>query len=374
MDINENIIVKPKTIKKKVAKKKEISQNEDLIENYISLIYKKCEQNVPQIKKQEKIDTSETLYIPKTHEYNIIFKYKYGIDQLKSILKAYKLKVGGNKNELINRIFCYLRLSTFIVKIQKLFRGNLQRKFNNLHGPAILKRELCTNTTDFFTMEELNEISPRQFFSYRDVDGHIYGFDIVSLYNLISKTGGEIKNPYNRALIPNEVKENMKTLVRIGKIIKQKVEIDIKDDTVELSLQKMIELRTVDLFQKIDMLGNYSNPAWFLSLNRLQLVKLIRELTDIWNYRASITNETKRAICPPHGNPFINVSSFYLMNEPEIDNIRKIILEVFEKLLNPLATDDNKSLGAIYILGSITLVNTSAANALPWLYQTFAYF
>ena len=371
MDINENIIVKPKTIKKKVIKN--TNQNEELIDNYISIIYKKCEQNIPQIKKQEKVDNSESLYIPKTNEYDMIFKYKYSVDQLKSISKSYKLKVGGNKNELINRIFCYLRLSTFIVKIQKIFRGNLQRKFNNLHGPAFLKRELCTNNTDFFTMEELNEIKMRQFFSYKDVDGHIYGFDIVSLYNLICKTDGDIKNPYNRALIPEIVKENIKTLVRIGKIIKQKVEIDIKDDTAELSLHKTIELRTVDLFQKIDMLGNYSNPTWFLSLNRLQLVKLIRELTDIWNYRASITNETKRAICPPHGNPFINVSSFYLMNESDIDNVRKVILEVFEKFINPLATTDSQMLGAIYILGSITLVNSSAANALPWLYQTFVY-
>ncbi len=377
--LNDNFVVPIQNIKKKTTKKVKKNQHNDDIDDYLSIIHKKCEQLVPQVKKQMKVefcDEDGPIYVPKINEYEMIYKYKYSIDQLKTISKSYKLKVGGNKNELINRIFCYLKLSSQIIFIQKIFRGHLQRKFNKLHGPAILKREICTNTTDFFTMDELTDIDPVQFFSYKDVDGRVYGFDIISLYNLISKTekNGESKNPYNRASIPDVVKDDIKSLVRIGKIINQRVEIEIKDNINELSLQKSIEMRTVDLFQRIDMLGNYSNPVWFLSLNRMQLVKTVRELIDIWDYRAQITNEVKRAICPPNGDPFSNMYIPYLMNENDIDKVRKVVLEVFEKLLNPAATDDNKSLGAIYILGSLTLVNSSAASALPWLYQTFSHF
>ena len=42
-----------------------------------------------------------------------------------------------------------------------------------------------------------------------------------------------------------------------------------------------------------------------------------------------------------------------------------------EKLLNNEQTNDNKSLGAYYILGALTLVNIDASNSLPWLYQSF---
>lgn len=374
--LNDNFVIPVQGIKKKTTKKvKKNTIKQANTDDYMAEIYKKCEQTAPQFKKQLKIEDEDDCFVPKINEYEMVYKYKYSIDQLKNILKSYKLKVGGNKNELINRIFCYLKLSSKIIFIQKIFRGHLQRKFNKLHGPAVLKREICTNSTDFFTMDELADIDPLQFFSYKDVDGRVYGFDIISLYNLISKTEkGESRNPYNRAPIPDTVKHDIKSLVRIGKIINQRVEIEIKDNINELSLQKSIELRTVDLFQKIDMLGNYSNPVWFLSLNRMQLVKTVRELIDIWDYRAQITNEVKRAICPPNGDPFSNMHIPYLMNENDIDKVRKVVLEVFEKLLNPAATNDNKSLGAIYILGSLTLVNSSAASALPWLYQTFSHF
>ena len=35
---------------------------------------------------------------------------------------------------------------------------------------------------------------------------------------------------------------------------------------------------------------------------------------------------------------------------------------------------DNKALGACYVLGALTIVNENAATALPWLYQSFSYF
>jgi len=65
-----------------------------------------------------------------------------------------------------------------------------------------------------------------------------------------------------------------------------------------------VEIRTVTLFQHIDALGNYSNPQWFLNLNIHQLIKFTKVLNDIWNYRALLTIETKKAICPPLGKPW----------------------------------------------------------------------
>ena len=64
----------------------------------------------------------------------------------------------------------------------------------------------------------------------------------------------------------------------------------------------------------------------------------------------------------------------YIYTESNISNVKKVILEVMEKLINNGIDKDSKSLGAYYILGALTLVNEAAALSLPWLFQSFSYF
>ena len=56
----------------------------------------------------------------------------------------------------------------------------------------------------------------------------------------------------------------------------------------EHSSRKKIEIKSFELFQYMDELGNYTDSKWFISLNRIQLIKFIRELVDIWEYRAQL--------------------------------------------------------------------------------------
>jgi hypothetical protein len=239
-----------------------------------------------------------------------------------------------------------------------------------------MNRKICTNTDDFVTMEPVEEINFHQFLSYKDTDGFIYGFDIISLHNLFlkSKDIESVRNPYNRNLIPEAVIKTIKSLLRISRILKIKIYLHYEDDTQNLSLEKVLELRALQLFQHIDALGNYSNYQWFLSLNRSQIVKFVKELNDIWNYRAQLSNEIKRNICPPNGDPFRNVSIQYLNTEVQLFNVKKLVLELMEKFVNSGINNDSKSLGAYYILGALTLVNNEAATSLPWLFQSFEHF
>lgn len=347
--------------------------SQNIEDDYMKIIKNNCEKFIPIYKNQIKIN-EENIVIPNIKNYNELTKYNYNIAQLKTIAKHYKLKISGNKKQLISRIFCFLYLSSYIIKIQKNFRGLLQRKYNKLHGPALKNRQLCTNNTDFITMEPLDEINPTRFISYMDTDNFIYGFDIVSLYNLIYKNNQEIKNPYNRKNIPDEILKNIKTLIRLSKILKIQINFDIEDDSIHISSEKVIELRIVSLFQNIDSLGNYSNPEWFLSLTKNQIIKFMRELIDIWNYRAQLSFETKKNICPPTGDPFRNFSMVFIHIETNLNSIKKVVLEVLEKLVNLGINRDCKSLGSYYILGALTLVNENAANAYPWLFQSFNYF
>lgn len=356
-----------------IKKCKNIFTNEKL-ENYMNEIKKKCEKYISIQKKLEKIPNDD-FTIPNEESYHLITRYSYTIKQLKSIAQNYKLKISGIRSELVNRIYIYLRLSHFIIKIQKLFRGFLPRRFNFYHGPALRNRTLCTNNTDFISMEEISLIQSSQFFSFKDIDGFIYGFDILSLYNLILKSGKtNLKNPYNRNNLPEYVSKYIASIIRIGKILNINIDIAIVDDKTTLSLQKLVELRSLELFQNIDYLGNYSNCEWFLSLNRIELIKFMRELCDIWNFRAQLSSEIKRNICPPYGDPFRNFGLSYINHENDLFLVKKNILEVLEKFVNSGIDTDSKSLGCYYILGALTLVNQNAALALPWLYQSFSYF
>jgi hypothetical protein len=341
------------------------------IDEYINKIYSRCEKNLPQTKKLEKI-SNDNMVIPTYSTYTILFENNYNVQQLKQIAKHYKLKVSGNKKQLVNRLYIYLNLSEGIIKIQKKFRGYLHRKYELLHGPAFKNRALCTNDSDFLTGDSFNKMDFSQFFSYRDEDGFIYGFDVISLYNLIIKSGKNVKNPYNRNDLSKTVIQNMRNMIRLSRILKISIDIDIKEDT--FSSEKSTELRTLELFQNIDALGNYSDPAWFLSLNRIKLTKFLRELVDIWSYRAQLTTEVKRKICPPSGDPFRTLNFNYINSEENIDNVRKSIIYILEKLVNTGVDNDSKSLGAYYVLGALTLVNENAASSLPWLFQSVAHF
>jgi len=343
------------------------------LDEYINSISIKCENKIPSISKKIKINNVDII-LPTIKNYNDVLGYNYNAVQLKKFAKHYNLKVSGKKEELNTRIFTFLYLSSYIIKVQKIFRGGLIRKYNNAHGPAYIKRTLCTNNSDFITMEPIEEIKSTQFISYKDIDDFIYGFDIVSIYNLILKSDKEIKNPYNRNLIPEFVLKNIKAVLRISIILKININLQIHDDSLCVSSEKVIELRSLAVFQSIDALGNYSNPDWFLSLNRTKLIKFIRELSDIWNYRAQLSIEIKRNVCPPTGDPFRNLNMQFIHTEPNMLNVKKTVLEVLENLVNLGLENDSKSLGAYYVLGALTLVNENAAASLPWLFQSVSYF
>ena len=346
------------------------TRNDHITNNdYLNFLSNKISNSIDTIKKLDNID-GELDLIPNFKEYDVLLKYNYSIKQLKQIAKEHKLKITGNKQQLVSRIYSYLYLSNLAIRLQKMIRGCLQRKYDNIHGPGFKNRSVCTNIFDFLSMDELTTIKNEQFFSFKDDDGFIYGFDILSLHNLIYKCNGIVKNPFNQQPLTSKVIENFRSLLRLSRVLKIDILTEISDITKEVSDKKSIELRTLTLFQNIDALGNYSNAQWFLVLNRIQLIKFLRELVDIWNYRANLSNETKRDICPPMGDPFHRLPNYNILQTLEnLDDVRKIILDVMEKMVTKGIDKDNKCLGAYYVLGAITLVNTDAATSLPWLYE-----
>lgn len=322
--------------------------------------------NVEIPKKKIKINASE-FEIPNYYEYHKLIKYNFNVLQLKSIARFYKQKVSGNKPQLIFRLYNYLKYSYFIIKIQKLTRGYLFRKFLNLHGPAIKNRK-CVNEKDFLTFQKITDIPYKQFYSFKDKDGFIYGFDICTIYNML-KNNGYNQNPYNRNPLPDNVYKTIKKIVKMGKNLK--IPLNIKLETNDnLTSEKKLELRAIEIFQKIDNFGYITDSNWITRLSRSRSIRYMRELDDVWNYRAQITGETKQKICP-NSSPFSGINIHSIASTKTDLYIKNTILNIIEKLITSGIDEESRSLGCMYALGTITIVSSSAAESLPWLYESF---
>ena len=125
-----------------------------------------------------------------------------------------------------------------------------------------------------------------------------------------------------------------------------------------------------DLIHDINDLGNYADSCWIEGLNKEQLIKYIFELKDIWEYRANLSSQVKFQIYK-FGNPFFDVGRNLLITYSEC-KLKKIVVTIMKRLIS--SEDRNiSSLGAFYILGTLTLIEENSRNAMPWLYQSFYY-
>jgi hypothetical protein len=317
-------------------------------------------------KKRRKKIPQDGFEIPEYKEHEKIKTTNHNVFQLKQICRFYKQKVSGNKTQLVFRIYNYLRFSYHINIIQKNFRGWLTRKLESLKGPAYRDRK-CNNIKDFMTLDKLSDLSETQFYSYKDEKGFIYGFDICSLHNLFKESCKKL-NPYTRKHFPKNLKKQVRQIIRLSHILNRNIVIDLEADDPE---DKEIEFNAIKIFQILDSFGHVTDTDWFMTLNRNYLIKYIRELFDIWNYRAQLTPEVKRKICPPNGKPF-GTELVNSLHNRTYDYLQKYCLKVMNNFVTLGEDIEMHKLGAIYVLGGLTIVNSQAAEAFPWLYHSFA--
>lgn len=359
------------------------------------------------------------------NNYMQLAHYNLKINELKQLAKQCKIRVCGKKDEIYQTIMLHCCLSKSILKIQSLWRGHILRRLLKLRGPALklCNRNLCNNSSDFISLEQLETIDVDYFYSYEnvitisrptsrapslgqyeDVGGashvdmcvinqkEMYGFNITSLFQYMKKPtthgkgggggggGGalcfEKKNPYNRDILPQRLFDDLLVIIRLSRIVGRPLNMKMDDDTKMLNIKQQMELRAVTLFQYINFLDNYSDAKWFLDLDIEQTKGFVRELADIWNHRANILLEAKRSIIPPDGQLFkgINIHNLLGRQESDIVKLKKTVLQIMERLVQlggPTEIDNNwRKLGAMYILSALTLVNHEAAEAMPIYYYS----
>ena len=336
-------------------------------------------------------DHATNVIILKPVEYEKMKTAKYSLADLRSLCSYYGIKKSGTKPDLTQRIYTFLKQTYFILRIQRNFKTFLSKKYRELCGPGYLHISKCVNDTDFYTFYKLSNIKPMELFTYLDSDNKIYGFHIASIFHLIITSYPTITNPYNRNVISSSIIKNVYEKLIYGSLMGFRVSVKLDDDDNNddnnnddycstnvavgvpvISREKQEELFIVDLFQHINTLGNYSDSDWFIALQRDELVRFIRNVHDIWYYRANLSQEMKERICPPHGNPFVlhnvhvNLNVITLLTTPEI---RTICVSVIDRMTRRGAAREDQCLGAFYVLATLTIVNQDARNALPWLYE-----
>jgi hypothetical protein len=290
----------------------------------------------------------------------------YKITDLQNILNNYELSKKGSKLILWNRLIMYLKMSECALKIQTAFRKWRLHRILNLFNKYELTKPICINDTDFYNLDSILDIPKYQFISFEDVDHKHYGFDISSFFTLLSNN---LLNPYNRNPIPVGVIRELQNIEHYTDILCLptifKINMDLEPKPI--NMQQTVELRAFRFFQYINEMGNYTDSKWYLTLTTSRLLRMIHKLKDIWSYRAELTADQKYNICP-RGDPF-NTFVLEYTNEPFF--YKNKILDLLEQFVYYGVNIESKTLGAYYVLGSLTLVSTDAAEGLPWLYESF---
>lgn len=350
----------------------------------------------------------EDFSILEYNEYNLLLEKNYNMNQLKKMCKYYKQKVSGNKREKIFLLFNFLKYSKYASKIQRMVRKHIVQKvlfFKTYPKDNKFYENLknVVNETDCLTLEHINKINFEELIIIKngskkiwtqEEDGtwkknpgkiYNYAFKISSLYSMM-KEGKKnddgtfyFNHPYTREkILYRPLKTHILKLRKIQRKLGYNVSLEFKDDTEKdiLTETKKLELRTISIFQKIDEFGHITNYKWFFELTNTRLTRYIKEMVDIWEYRAQLNVETKRKICPPLGKPFvslpnntINITQLFMEREPNY--VKKKILDIMEILIKRGIDHHSRSLGVFYVLGALTTVSQDAANALPWLYESF---
>ena len=312
---------------------------------------------------------------------NVCLK-RYKVYQLKNIAKKYKLHISGTKTVLIKRIIEFFEKLKKIVKIQSLLRSKIIRNMISLKGPALKNPKICTNETDFYSLEPLNEINYYDFFSFSDDEGFTYGFNINSLILLLKKKS-VIHNPYNRKTISYEIIRNISALMKLNKrmhgIRSEALNHDhtVREQTIarmQAIRNKDLDARIHDLFYEIDLLGNYTSSTWLQSLSIEQYVRFLRQMWEIWSVRSNMPVLTKKRICP-YFDPFfegVNNISIRHENIRDIVTLKTTCVTIMENLIYTGINNEYKQLGVILCLTALTTVSDDAREQLPWLYESLS--
>jgi hypothetical protein len=231
----------------------------------------------------------------------------------------------------------------------------------------------CVNNADFISFENLTDI-PYPFVYFYEINRNIVqGYDIRSLFlyiheQLKENPTKEIKNPYTSNTFSSRDIENIQNRFAVLRLNDKNTKQVVEPIDPEIQFRQHV----LSIFQKMDLLDNYTNFEWFTDLDMTQLKRLYYEIFDIWAYRAQLTEQVKKNIVKngiafPYNYKLVDAFPNNPKNKRRLQNI---ILDEFNRFITEGNTRDDRKLGCMLMLTGLVEVSIPASNAMPQYVQS----
>lgn len=159
-------------------------------------------------------------------------------------------------------------------------------------------------------------------------------------------------NPYTTENFPENILKDVK--MKIKTLKNNNLLVDI-EEIILRDRKATIKQKIVDLFSDIELNGYSCQINWFFDMSGRRLKELYKQLEDLWNYRAQLSQESKRNICPPDGRIF-TTPILEVMNYNCKEDLQELIIHDVSKFKNAVNLSDRK-LGYMYFIIGLSMVS-----------------
>lgn len=390
---------------------------------YLNIRKNYIKDNTKHIELIEFIENNKLDYYPNNRilasvEYYKLLTYKNSPNKqenAKFITAINNIALLGSFFETLLRVNLNLKK---ILRLQKWIKRSLLRYNIKLHGNALYNRALCVNDTDFVSLDEIKDIPDADFVSIKDTPtthnnvsdtSHMYyGFHIDSISELIFKMDEnyiehfkkhsnnlcyrqyirtlfnhfnkiKINNPYTRSPIDGNTKLNVIKLYTRRIFIKKKEENNNLDRNRSNNgmnvgtngggnnqdMRTLVRNKCFAVFQKIDMLGYFTDISWLLDINPKVIKLFYKKLSALWNFEFGLNNTARYKISKSH-NLFSNINEILISRADKYVLLDKV-LDVVNVLVSNGETDADRNSGCILVLYGLAFINPRCIASNPWL-------
>lgn len=253
-----------------------------------------------------------------------------------------------------------------VLQIQRFWKKWAARQRYLRQGPSSNYREISQNSTEVYTLENLNSIPSVFFFSFADSSKSIWSFDIRSLSHLL-REATEPQNPYTRQLLTPDTLE--KVHKRLLWLRKRKYPT-LHETGENLTQEQLWNQKVLDVFFKMDALGYRASCRWFDEMERDDHEVFYSRFYRLWTYQLGLSQQEKENILPGNTKIFKTTPERTIMANHDIKWWRRTNLNLILEFITKGTTKSHQSLGALYVLMSIVQAVPEAAEAYPWVRET----
>ncbi len=254
------------------------------------------------------------------------------------------------KNIYENEIYFNKNLNK-IIKIQKFIRSWIKNRLSK-----------CVNDTDIMTFDSIYEIPKELLYIYHDNKTSLkYAYDIRTLIQLLNQDKPTC--PYTCREFT--INEKLNFLKDIEKRRKMGIKMDI--EKIKLKPEEETEMKMIDIFHKINLLGNYTSHLWLKNMSINQLIKFYCDFEDLWVYRLGLNQKERRKYIK-NGHAFI-VPIYEVKNLKNLNLLRNLCLNEIDRFISDGVGLEERKLGAMWMLTTLVDNSFEAAEALPHLVQ-----